>query len=63
MLRIGLGFERLFFFVLVFFLALHLAACFWLITASIIAEDDEEGTQQMFKGTWMEDYKKKKFEN
>jgi hypothetical protein len=40
MLKIGLGFERLFFFVLLFFLAIHLAACFWLITASMLTSGD-----------------------
>lgn len=33
-LKIGLGFERLFFFFIIFFLALHICACLWLITAS-----------------------------
>jgi hypothetical protein len=39
-LKIGLGFERLFFLVLVFILMLHLFACFWLIVASINASED-----------------------
>jgi hypothetical protein len=38
-LKIGLGFERMFFFFLMFLLSLHLAACFWLITAYITADE------------------------
>lgn len=38
-LNIGLGFERMFFFVMIFLLSMHLAACFWLITASIEAAE------------------------
>lgn len=40
-LKIGLGFERLLFFVMIFLLGMHLSACFWLITASMMAEDPE----------------------
>lgn len=38
-LKIGLGFERLFFFIIIFVLGMHLFACFWLITASFNATD------------------------
>lgn len=38
-LRISLGFERLFFLVLLFMLFIHLFACFWLISASMQATD------------------------
>lgn len=38
-LKIGLGFERLFFFVLIFLLSMHLAACLWLLVATINAEE------------------------
>lgn len=39
-LKIGLGFERLFFFVLVFFLTIHIGACLWLIVAALYHDDD-----------------------
>lgn len=55
LLKIGLGCERLFFFILLFILALHLAACFWLICASIFP--DENSQQQEFEGTWLFSYK------
>ena len=34
-LKIGAGFERLFFFIIVFFLCVHIGACLWLIFASL----------------------------
>jgi hypothetical protein len=48
-LKIGLGFERLFFFSLIFLLLIHISACFWVLIASIIDETD-------FKGTWIQNY-------
>lgn len=48
-LKIGLGFERLFFFILIFMLVLHITTCLWVITATIY---DEE-----YVGTWLEKYK------
>jgi Trk-type K+ transport system membrane component len=55
LLKIGLGCERLFFFILLFFLALHLAACFWLICASILTDESTEADN--FEGTWLYTYK------
>jgi Trk-type K+ transport system membrane component len=68
-LKIGLGFERLFFFVLIFVIGIHLAACFWLITASMLGkEPDEEHTDtnktlSHFQGTWLEKYDHKNLDN
>jgi hypothetical protein len=39
-LKIGLGFERLFFFIMIFMLALHILSCFNLIVASMYATDE-----------------------
>ena len=58
-LRVGLGFERLFFFVLIFALSVHLAACFWLITASILGTEIDSETDEAkltYQGTWLEKY-------
>ena len=44
-LKIGLGFERLFFFGLIFFIVCHILTCLWIIVASL--QDDE------FLGTWI----------
>lgn len=49
-LKLGLGFERLMFFFIVFILGMHLSACFWLICASI------ETTSDDFEGTWLHSY-------
>ena len=32
-LKIGLGFERLFFFILIFFLLCHISSCLWIVVA------------------------------
>ena len=45
-LKIGVGLERLVFFVLIFSIACHVGTCLWLIIASI---QDKEN----FDGTWM----------
>jgi hypothetical protein len=59
-LKIGLGFERLFFFIIIFLLGMHLSACFWLITASFMATEildaDGDSAGQSFEGTWLEAY-------
>lgn len=38
-LKLGLGFERLFFFIMIFLLSLHIVTCLWLICASMNAPD------------------------
>ena len=40
-LRIGVGFERLLFFILIFFILCHIAACFWVLTARFDEENFE----------------------
>lgn len=37
-LKIGLGFERLFFFILIVILVLHLVSCLWLIVGQMGAD-------------------------
>lgn len=39
-LKISAGFERLLFFVILFMISMHLAACLWIITASIFETDE-----------------------
>jgi hypothetical protein len=66
-LKIGLGFERLLFFILVFLISLHLAACLWLTTASMHVQNNEKQNkfvglgvhvvqESPFKGTWLEQF-------
>jgi hypothetical protein len=56
-LKIGLGFERLVFFIIIFFIMAHFLTCIWVIstqfTGSIIQTDDGFTTMN-FEGTWME---------
>mmetsp|Transcript_24636 Transcript_24636/g.38290 ORF Transcript_24636/g.38290 Transcript_24636/m.38290 type:complete len:163 (+) Transcript_24636:1102-1590(+) len=47
-LRLGLGFERLFFFFLIFMLLCHYSTCLWVTIAGL---QNDKG----FDGTWMED--------
>lgn len=54
-LKIGLGFERLFFFIIIFILGMHLSACFWLITASFTADEKDEE----YTGTWLNNFAEK----
>lgn len=57
-LKVGLGFERLFFFVLVFFLGMHIAACMWLIAASFSASEDiiEDKIYMNYDDTWISSF-------
>lgn len=44
-LKMGAGFERLFFFLLIFFMFCHLMACLWVLIASIDGETGEESNK------------------
>jgi len=46
LLKVGLGFERLFFFILISIIIMHIVTCLWIIVAAI---QDEK-----FKDTWIE---------
>ena len=50
-LKIGFGFERLLFFFILFFLLCHLAACLWIIFATLYNPDGS------YDGTWLADFK------
>ena len=45
-LKLGLSFERLFFFLLVFIILVHISPCLWVMIASLSSED--------FTETWVE---------
>ena len=47
-LKIGAGFERLFFFLMIFILCCHVGTCLWLIIAVVINDYENE-----YKGTWL----------
>lgn len=65
-LNISIGFERLFFFVVILMLAIHLSACFWLFTASLNAteihtdghnEEIEHKTFELvYNDTWLSNF-------
>jgi hypothetical protein len=47
-LKVGLSFERLFFFLLIFIILCHISTCLWVMIASFNSED--------FVGTWVESF-------
>jgi len=47
--KVGMGFERLFIFGLVFFMLCHLCTCLWIIMATLINEED-------YSQTWVEGF-------
>jgi hypothetical protein len=47
-LKIGHSLERLFFFMIIFFILCHISSCFWIMIAQFHSDD--------FVGTWMEKY-------
>jgi len=47
--KVGAGFERLVFFFMIFFILCHIVACLWIICATLV--DDEN-----FEGTWLSKY-------
>lgn len=64
-LSIGLGFQRLFFFIMIFLLLLHIVSCLWLIVASLYADEmiinegkPNERVELNYSGTWLDDFAK-----
>lgn len=52
-LRIGLGFERLVFFSLIFFAFTHILSCIWVISLQFTAEFNDDSTLN-YKNTWLQ---------
>ena len=50
-LKIGLGFERLFFFGIIFIVLCHILTCIWIITPSLIERDADSGFE-----SWMDPF-------
>lgn len=60
-LKIGLGLERLFFFVIVFIIVLHCLSCIWIITAQycslVYGEYDLDKGEEPTYESWMDPYR------
>ena len=59
-LKLGLGFERLLFVVLLSLIGIHIVTCLWILFPTIMhdsEEDDEIDTD--LEGTWLHNYKLK----
>jgi hypothetical protein len=41
-LKIGLGFERLFFFAIIFLILCHILTCIWVITATFAGDEEDD---------------------
>jgi hypothetical protein len=57
-LKIGLGFERLVFFIIIFFIIAHFLTCIWVISVQFTAEYTEDPLDPLktiidYAGTWM----------
>ena len=48
--KISVGFERLFYFVISFFLICHIVSCLWILMAQLSSDNDS------YLSTWMEPY-------
>lgn len=68
-LHISNGFERMFFFIVIMTLSIHLSACFWLFTATLGSTDphsheqlDHLKLEEFYNNTWLSnfDYEKMK---
>ena len=51
--KIGLGMERLFFFVMIFFIVSHIVTCVWIISCQLSTSVEEDGTVN-YANTWMD---------
>lgn len=52
-LKVGPGFERLYFFVLIFFMIAHFITCLWIMFPQFMVSDDEANQGS---GTWVESF-------
>ena len=52
--KIGLGMERLFFFVMIFFIVSHIVSCVWIISCQLSTTMNKDGTLD-YANTWMDD--------
>jgi hypothetical protein len=53
LLKLGLGFERLVFFLVMSLVLMHITACLWIILPHLSAEEDG---QSVLTGSWLETY-------
>lgn len=56
LLKIGLGFERLIFFTLIFFIVAHILACFWVISLQFTGDftsEDINDPKQIYADSWL----------
>jgi hypothetical protein len=48
-LKVGLGFERLLFFVLIFLMLIHIVGCLWVVIAGLVSGENECSAAEMLK--------------
>ena len=55
LLKVGVGFERLFFFMLLSLVMIHIVSCMWVMFPSFDVEEDHNS---LYPDTWLEDHVK-----
>ena len=56
-LNIQSGYDRMIFFVFIFILLCHIATCLWIMTATIMSEEETHDGKK-YKGTWLSPWEK-----
>jgi hypothetical protein len=58
LLKLSIGFERLFFFLLMFLILVHIVTCLWILLAELFKLDDYEisNDEDPYENTWMYKY-------
>mmetsp|Transcript_36132 Transcript_36132/g.55486 ORF Transcript_36132/g.55486 Transcript_36132/m.55486 type:complete len:105 (+) Transcript_36132:99-413(+) len=55
-MKIGIGFERLFFFIFIFLVLCHIVSCLWVFIAKFEIDDSAEELDEKYANTWLKDY-------
>ncbi len=55
-MKIGIGFERLFFFIFIFLVLCHIVSCLWVFVAKFQEDDEAETYEEKFASTWLSDF-------
>lgn len=59
LLKLGPGFERLFFIMLLMFVLIHITSCIWVMFPSFTYEPIKDGKKGIYYGTWIQKYQEK----
>ena len=54
LLKLGPGFERLFFIMLLMIVLIHITTCIWIMLPQFTSEPKKDGVEGIYYGTWIE---------